>query len=122
MIAGTFYAVNAKCPHLGLPMKKGQITVENGQPTITCNFHNSKFSLNDGACTAWYVMIHNYVNFHQPNHLICISFTTAFRCTGALGLPGTGFLGKAMSKIGGEEGPATVYKVTNNEGKLVLEL
>lgn len=54
-ISGAFYAVNAKCPHLGLPMKKGAITVENGQPTITCNFHNSKFSLNDGACTAWYV-------------------------------------------------------------------
>jgi nitrite reductase/ring-hydroxylating ferredoxin subunit len=52
-VDGSFYAVNAKCPHLGLPMKKGPITVENGEPTITCNFHNSKFELNTGKCTAW---------------------------------------------------------------------
>ena len=50
---GAFYAVNAKCPHLGLPMKKGAIDVENGKATITCNFHNSKFSLEDGSCTQW---------------------------------------------------------------------
>lgn len=53
-VGGAIYAVNAKCPHLGLPMKKGKIDVEQGGvPTITCNFHNSKFSLEDGKCTAW---------------------------------------------------------------------
>ena len=43
-------------------MKKGAIDVQNGTPTITCNFHNSKFSLTDGSCKSW--------------------------CTGVLGLPG----------------------------------
>ena len=71
--------------------------MENGTPTITCNFHNSKFSLNDGKCTAW--------------------------CTGALGIPGTGFLVKAMGNLGGAtNSPATVYPVTVTDGKLFLEL
>eukprot|EP01035_Chromulina_nebulosa_P036812 gene36812-49649_t len=53
-VDGNFFAVNAKCPHLGLPMKKGKIEKDAaGNPTITCNFHNSVFSLSDGSCTAW---------------------------------------------------------------------
>lgn len=38
-VGGNYYAVNAKCPHLGLPMKRGAIEVEGGEPVITCNFH-----------------------------------------------------------------------------------
>ena len=84
---GKLFAVNAKCPHLGLPMKTGEIgTGTNGQPTITCKFHNSKFQLEDGKCVSW--------------------------CQGVMGLPGTGFLAGAMGKMGGKENsPATTYEV-----------
>lgn len=98
-VGGSFFAVNAKCPHLGLPMKKGAIgTDETGQPTITCNFHNSKFSLKDGSCQQW--------------------------CSGVLGIPNTGFFANAMGKLGGaEKSPATVYPVTVDEnGVLTLEI
>lgn len=52
-IDGNYYAVNAKCPHLGLPMKTGEISSASGTPTITCKFHNSQFSLEDGSCKQW---------------------------------------------------------------------
>ena len=52
-VAGTYYAVDATCPHLSLPMKKGKITVENGKPTLTCSFHNSCFEMQTGKCTNW---------------------------------------------------------------------
>lgn len=52
-VGGEFFAVNAKCPHLGLPMKRGAITVEGGEPVITCNFHRSKFSMASGVCKVW---------------------------------------------------------------------
>eukprot|EP00438_Fugacium_kawagutii_P034603 Skav225835 [mRNA] locus=scaffold345:66586:69251:+ [translate_table: standard] len=50
-IDGKYYAVDGKCPHLGLPMKQGKI--ENGPegPTLTCNFHNSEFNMKSGVCT-----------------------------------------------------------------------
>ncbi|CAJ1431800.1 unnamed protein product [Effrenium voratum] len=41
-IDGRYYAVDAKCPHLGLPMKKGQIESGPDGPKLTCNFHNSQ--------------------------------------------------------------------------------
>ena len=94
-VGGSLYAVNAKCPHLGLPMKKGKIEIENGTPTITCNFHNSKFSIEDGKCTAW--------------------------CTGVLGMPNSGFLGGMMGAVGGEKNtPATTYKVSITEDNKVM--
>ena len=50
-------------------MKQSKIGLDgDGEPTITCNFHNSVFSLNDGKCKAW--------------------------CTGLMGIPGSGFLGE----------------------------
>ena len=52
-VAGSFYAVDATCPHLNLPMKKGKISVKDGQPTLTCNFHNSCFEMKTGRCTQW---------------------------------------------------------------------
>lgn len=83
---GKFFAVNAKCPHLGLPMKTGEISTTNGQPVITCKFHNSQFQLEDGKCVQW--------------------------CKGVMGMPGTGFLAGAMGKMGGKENsPATTYQV-----------
>lgn len=74
-------------------MKKGKIEKDaSGKPIITCNFHNSKFSMEDGSCTAW--------------------------CTGVLGLPNTGFLGNVM-KMGSEGKPATAYPV-KVEGKTIF--
>ena len=51
MAAGNVYAINARCPHLNLPMKKGKIAVDEatGVPVITCSFHNSKFRLDNGT-------------------------------------------------------------------------
>ena len=47
--------MDATCPHLNLPMKKGKITVdeETKRPTLTCSFHNSCFELGMGKCTKW---------------------------------------------------------------------
>jgi len=53
-VAGSYYAVDATCPHLGLPMKKGKISLDDKQqPTLTCSFHNSCFELQTGKCTKW---------------------------------------------------------------------
>ncbi|KAL7536912.1 hypothetical protein ACHAXR_011313 [Thalassiosira sp. AJA248-18] len=52
-VAGSYYAVDATCPHLNLPMKKGKISVEEGKPTLTCSFHNSCFEMETGKCTKW---------------------------------------------------------------------
>jgi len=53
-VAGSYYAIDATCPHLNLPMKKGKITIdENGKPILTCSFHNSCFEMETGKCTKW---------------------------------------------------------------------
>ena len=52
-LKGKFYAVNAKCPHLGKSMKIGKIADGASGPTITCNFHDACFSLKNGKCSAW---------------------------------------------------------------------
>ena len=94
-VAGNYYAVDATCPHLGLPMKKGKISVDEGTPTLTCNFHNSCFSLETGACTKW--------------------------VTGALGVK-SGLIAGIMGKVGGEQKDIKAYTVTENEdGSLTIE-
>jgi nitrite reductase/ring-hydroxylating ferredoxin subunit len=94
---GAFFAVNAKCPHLNLPMKKGSIGMSGGSPTITCNFHNSVFDLNDGSCKEW--------------------------CTGVLGIPNSGMFGNIMGAVGGaKNSPATTYLVTVSEGKVYIDI
>ena len=96
--AGKVYAVNAKCPHLGLPMKTGAIGPDaTGQPVITCKFHNSKFNLEDGKCITW--------------------------CSGVMGIPGTEKVAGAMGKFGGKEkSPATVYPVEVEDGQVYVQL
>ena len=42
---GGFYAIDARCPHRGLPLSKG--TVDGA--IITCAFHGSKFNIADGS-------------------------------------------------------------------------
>jgi nitrite reductase/ring-hydroxylating ferredoxin subunit len=89
-VAGSFYAVDATCPHLGLPMKKGKIdpTGAGGDPELTCNFHNSCFNMKTGACTKW--------------------------VTGALGVK-SGFVAGIMSKVGSEQKDVKAYEVVENE-------
>lgn len=95
---GELYAIDARCPHLGLPMKRGKIIKGDNanDPTITCNFHNSEFSLKDGSCKIW--------------------------CSKVMGVPGTEWIAKMSSKFGAKEfSPATVYKVEiENERVVVL--
>jgi len=46
---GAIYALENKCPHLGLPLGKGKI--EGGE--IVCPFHGSRFDIKTGANTDW---------------------------------------------------------------------
>merc|ERR1711871_1642204 len=94
---GSFYGINAKCPHLGLPMKRGKIIEdsENDDINIRCNFHNSEFSIKDGSCTVW--------------------------CAKVLGIPGTQRLAELSGKIGGDKkSSATTYKVEVQDGRVYL--
>lgn len=93
-VAGTYYAVDAKCPHLNLPMKKGKISNEGGVPTLTCNFHNSCFEMKSGKCTKW--------------------------VTGALGNQNE-LIGGIMSSVGSEQKDIVAYSVSEAEdGTLVV--
>mmetsp|Transcript_22053 Transcript_22053/g.46385 ORF Transcript_22053/g.46385 Transcript_22053/m.46385 type:complete len:184 (-) Transcript_22053:322-873(-) len=83
-ISGVYYAVDAKCPHLGLPMKKGKISNEDGVPTLSCNFHNSCFELASGRCTKW--------------------------VTGALGVE-NGFISGIMGNVGNEKQDIMTYDI-----------
>ncbi|KAL3786263.1 hypothetical protein HJC23_005341 [Cyclotella cryptica] len=93
-VAGSYYAVDATCPHLGLPMKKGKISNEGGTPTLTCNFHNSCFDLSTGKCTKW--------------------------VTGALGFQ-SGLISGIMNKVGSEQKDITSYYVSEmGDGSLTV--
>ena len=45
----TVYALENKCPHVGLPLGRGKI--ENGE--IICPFHGSRFKIATGENTDW---------------------------------------------------------------------
>jgi len=93
-IGGKFYAVDAKCPHLGLPMKQGKIDDGPNGPEITCNFHNSKFDMKTGMCTKW--------------------------VTGALGFENDLIAG-VMGNVGGKKNDVTSYDiVTADDGSLSI--
>ena len=97
-VKGKFYAVNAKCPHFGLPMKRGQIRMSENEydpPTIVCNFHNSEFRLSDGTCKVW--------------------------CSKMLGIPGTEVLAEFSGNFGGEQmSRATIYQVSVEDDQVYL--
>jgi nitrite reductase/ring-hydroxylating ferredoxin subunit len=93
-VAGGYYAVDATCPHLGLPMKKGKIEDNGGKTTITCNFHNSCFDMKTGKCEKW--------------------------VTGALGVK-SGFISGIMSKVGSGQKDIMAYCVTEkDDGSLIV--
>ena len=87
-VAGSYYAVDATCPHLNLPMKKGKISVEEGKPILTCSFHNSCFEMSTGKCTKW--------------------------VTGALGKQNE-FISGIMSSVGSEKKDINSYCVLEEE-------
>ena len=47
---GQIYAVDNKCPHMKLSMKKGKITENN---SLVCPWHRSAFDLATGEPTTW---------------------------------------------------------------------
>jgi len=46
-VAGNIYAVDNRCPHEGYPLSEGTV---DANCMLTCNWHNWKFQLSDGAC------------------------------------------------------------------------
>lgn len=46
-VGGTFHAIDNRCPHEGYPLVEGTV---DGEGVLTCNWHNWKFRLSDGAC------------------------------------------------------------------------
>lgn len=46
----TVYAVQAKCPHLGMPLLKGKL---DDQCHLICPFHKSAFDLQTGSVACW---------------------------------------------------------------------
>ena len=46
-VDGKPYAVDNRCPHEGYPLTAGSV---DGDCVLTCNWHNWKFQLHDGAC------------------------------------------------------------------------
>lgn len=95
-VAGTNYAVDATCPHLNLPMKRGKISIDEStqQPTLTCSFHNSCFEMNTGKCTKW--------------------------VTGALGSENDVIAG-IMGSVGGEQKDIAAYRVSEDyDGSLMI--
>jgi 3-phenylpropionate/trans-cinnamate dioxygenase ferredoxin subunit len=48
-VNGTYYAVAAKCPHLGSDLSKG--TLEDS--VVTCPRHGSQFDVTDGHIVRW---------------------------------------------------------------------
>jgi nitrite reductase/ring-hydroxylating ferredoxin subunit len=47
-VGDRFYAVDNRCPHMGYPLSQGSIS----GTTLTCDWHNYKFSLEDGGCAS----------------------------------------------------------------------
>lgn len=85
-------------PYLLYHPPKGNIAVEGGEPTITCKFHNSKFELATGKCTAWSESV--------------------------FGIKGTEGIAGFVGGFGGaKDSPATVFPVlTSEEGLVSIEV
>ena len=46
-----FYAMNNRCPHIGMPLNAGGC--DRGKKTVHCKFHSSDFSYEDGTAKKW---------------------------------------------------------------------
>ena len=43
-VAGSFYAIDNNCPHVGGPLAEGQVAAE----VVSCPWHNAKFNVKTG--------------------------------------------------------------------------
>eukprot|EP00978_Attheya_sp_CCMP212_P043228 scaffold278418_cov53-Attheya_sp.AAC.3 len=89
--------VDAKCPYLGLPLKRGKINESGpgGDPEIICNFHNSCFNMKTGECNKW--------------------------VTGVLGFENS-FISGVMDNVGSEKKDLKSYQVVeNSDGTLTVQ-
>jgi nitrite reductase/ring-hydroxylating ferredoxin subunit len=48
-VEGKVYAVENKCPHLGMPLAKGKVC----DRAVTCRWHGATFDLTTGANIKW---------------------------------------------------------------------
>jgi 3-phenylpropionate/trans-cinnamate dioxygenase ferredoxin subunit len=48
-VAGAFYALDAKCPHLGGDLSRGKLDGH----IVICPLHGSRFDVRDGSVIAW---------------------------------------------------------------------
>jgi len=48
---GTRAAIDNRCPHEGFPLSQGGLTEDGDACVLTCQWHNWKFRMSDGACT-----------------------------------------------------------------------
>lgn len=95
-VNGTFYAIDATCPHMSKSMENGKVVDDNpDDPQFQCPLHNSRFSLKTGVCTQW--------------------------VTGALGYDNS-VVSSLAQKVGGEKRNITAYRVIENEdGSLTID-
>jgi len=94
-VDGAYFAVDATCPHLGLPMKRGKVERGDDGPRYVCSFHNSCWKMKTGECTRW--------------------------VTGALGVENE-FISGVMGSIGGQKSDIATYEVEDaGDGYLWLE-
>mmetsp|Transcript_43173 Transcript_43173/g.108059 ORF Transcript_43173/g.108059 Transcript_43173/m.108059 type:complete len:225 (-) Transcript_43173:226-900(-) len=107
---GKTYAFNNKCPHLGLSLKRGEITSSDDRNgvCITCPYHKSKFSLEeDGKCKIWSESVFG------------------IKGTEALGEAVGGFIApmaKSVNPLGKKAAPAVVYKTSVENGNIMVDL
>lgn len=107
---GKMYAFNNKCPHLGLSLKRGEITPANDRHgvCITCPYHKSKFSLTEGGkCKVW------------SENLLGIKGTEV------LGNAISGFVAPMAKSVNPEmkkAAPARVYSVKVEDGNILVDL
>eukprot|EP00286_Rhodomonas_abbreviata_P000235 CAMPEP_0181291820 /NCGR_PEP_ID=MMETSP1101-20121128/2174_1 /TAXON_ID=46948 /ORGANISM="Rhodomonas abbreviata, Strain Caron Lab Isolate" /LENGTH=228 /DNA_ID=CAMNT_0023396243 /DNA_START=1 /DNA_END=687 /DNA_ORIENTATION=- len=110
MKEGKYYAFNNKCPHLGLSLKRGEITASDDRHGIcvTCPYHKSKFSLEEGGkCKVWSESV------------------LGIKGTEGLGNAIGGFvapMAKSVNPQGEKAAPAAVYECKVEDGMVMVDL
>ncbi|EKX47416.1 hypothetical protein GUITHDRAFT_162719, partial [Guillardia theta CCMP2712] len=107
---GKLFAFNNKCPHLGLSLKRGQITGSDDRHGIcvVCPFHKSKFSLEEeGKCKVWSESVFGIKGTESIGNKI-----------GQFVAP----MAKSVNPTGEKAAPAAVYGVKVEDGEILVDL
>mmetsp|Transcript_5654 Transcript_5654/g.13135 ORF Transcript_5654/g.13135 Transcript_5654/m.13135 type:complete len:229 (-) Transcript_5654:1751-2437(-) len=107
---GKLFAFNNKCPHLGLSLKRGQITGSDDRHGIcvVCPFHKSKFSLEEnGKCKVWSESVFGIKGTESIGNKI-----------GQIVAP----MAKSVNPTGEKAAPAAVYGVKIEDGEILVDL